>query len=71
MLLGIEIPRTIQQPGFWMRNGKTRALIKEIHASANSQTPVVTLNDGHNNGTYVVKERVFAAYWVCSQVLPE
>lgn len=65
------------QPAFFMRRRETADLVAELvntenvrisvaaGASANSQTPVATLNDGHNNGTYVVKELVYAyAMWI-------
>ncbi|WP_224000765.1 KilA-N domain-containing protein [Cupriavidus pinatubonensis] len=65
------------QPAFFMRRRETADLVAELSntensrvspelgASAISQTPVATLNNGSNNGTYVVKELVYAyAMWI-------
>ena len=53
------------QPAFFMRRKETKALVRVVGASADSQTPAKVLNDGINNGTYVVKELVYAyAMWI-------
>jgi hypothetical protein len=60
------------QPAFFMRRKETRALVAELEASpemgtpsANSQTPIQTINDGANNGTYACRELVIAyAAWI-------
>lgn len=54
------------QPGKFFANKSTQELVAEMQgASPNSETPVATVNDGVNNGTYVAKELVYAyAMWI-------
>jgi len=52
-------------PSYWLTNAQTRALIEEIGATGIPVAPVAIINDGVNNGTYVVKELVYAyAIWI-------
>ncbi|CAH0447703.1 hypothetical protein LMG10661_03776 [Ralstonia syzygii subsp. syzygii] len=53
------------RPGEWLRNKQTRELVAELGGAEIPAGPVVTLNDGQNNGTYVAKELVYAyAMWI-------
>lgn len=56
------------QPGFFVRRRETAELVDELQsqgASANSQTPLCTVNDGVANGTYACRELVYAyAMWI-------
>lgn len=58
------------QPGDWMRLKQTQELVAEWLKSAEGlreipEAPLVTVNDGFGNGTYAVKELVYAyAMWI-------
>ncbi len=58
------------QPSNWLRSQQTEELIQEIRSQqegllTNEEAPLQTINDGFNNGTFVVKELVYAyAMWI-------
>lgn len=53
------------QPALFARRKATRELVAAIGASTDSQTPLRTINDGENNGTYACRELVIAyAAWI-------
>lgn len=52
-------------PSYWLTNAQTKELVAELGGAGIPVGPVATLNDGRNNGTYVVKELVYAyAMWI-------
>ena len=57
------------KPGNWVMLGKTKELIEEVVAQQGvleiQQAPIQTLNNGVANGTYAIKELVYAyAMWI-------
>jgi hypothetical protein len=54
------------QPALFARRRSTRDLVQELlGASTKTQTPLRTINDGTNNGTYACRELVIAyAAWI-------
>lgn len=58
------------QPANWLRLDKTQELIAECGKSEegllrSEEAPLLTINDGFGNGTYAVKELVYAyAMWI-------
>lgn len=54
-------------PSYWLTNAQTKELISELNKGGTGIPggPLTTVNDGFNNGTYVVKELVYAyAMWI-------
>lgn len=53
------------RPGEWLRDKQTHALIAEMGGAEIPASPLATVNDGLNSGTYVAKELVYAyAMWI-------
>lgn len=53
------------KPSNFLRRKETRAMARLMGACSDSSTPVHTVNDGANNGTYVARELVYAyAMWI-------
>lgn len=53
------------EPNRFIRNQQTQALLAELGASPEMGTPLRTVNDGANNGTYACRELVIAyAAWI-------
>lgn len=60
------------KPGNWLQLAKTQELVAEVESQQGvleiQQAPVQTVNDGFGNGTYAVKELVYAyAMWISAK----
>ena len=55
----------LKSPGQWARNDQTRALIAELTDVEISISPVSSIRGGSEQGTYAVRELVYAyAMWI-------